>query len=169
MLNSSNSAPPRPGFDEFCLTTLFGDGQSNSFWFAPTERLERSPEVEDYTLNFEESVISSHTATDDEIDFRMILPSESHRRRSLGATGRRGSIGSDQGTVSYSSVSDSRCDNLLNILFCGTCPLQELVCCCSTMFSACYSWIWWLTFFLFFLFSFRMITTNRILQLIRYT
>ncbi|RMX60147.1 hypothetical protein pdam_00010105 [Pocillopora damicornis] len=68
----------------------------------PSERLERSPE-EDYTLNFEETVMSSHTATDDEIDFRMILPSESHRRRSLGKTGRRGSIGSDQGTVSYSS------------------------------------------------------------------
>ena len=117
MLNSSNAAPPRPGFDEFCLTTLFGDGQSNSFWFAPTERLERSPEVEDYTLNFEESVISSHTATDDEIDFRMILPSESHRRRSLGATGRRGSIGSDQGTVSYSSVSDIRFYNVLNRLW----------------------------------------------------
>ena len=49
--------------------------------------------------------MSSHTATDDEIDFRMILPSESHRRRSLGKTGRSGSIGSDQGTVSYSSVS----------------------------------------------------------------
>lgn len=68
----------------------------------PTERLERSPE-DDYTLNFEESVMSSHTATDDEIDFRMILPSESHRRRSLGKTGRSGSIPSDQGTVSYSS------------------------------------------------------------------
>lgn len=49
--------------------------------------------------------MSSHTATDDEIDFRMILPSESHRRRSLGKTGRSGSIASDQGTVSYSSVS----------------------------------------------------------------
>ena len=73
-------------------------------FFALSERLERSPE-EDYTLNFEETVMSSHTATDDEIDFRMILPSESHRRRSLGKTGRRGSIGSDQGTVSYSSVS----------------------------------------------------------------
>ena len=73
-------------------------------FFALLERLERSPE-EDYTLNFEETVMSSHTATDDEIDFRMILPSESHRRRSLGKTGRRGSIGSDQGTVSYSSVS----------------------------------------------------------------
>lgn len=59
-------------------------------------------------------MISSHTATDDEIDFRMILPSESHRRRSLGTTGRRGSIGSDQGTVSYSSVSDIRLYNLLN-------------------------------------------------------
>lgn len=69
----------------------------------PSERLERSPEDEDYTLNFEESVISSHTATDDEIDFRMILPSESHRRRSLGRTGRSSSVGSDQGTVSYSS------------------------------------------------------------------
>ena len=56
-------------------------------------------------MNFEESVISSHTATDDEIDFRMILPSESHRRRSLGKTGRSGSIASDPGTVSYSSVS----------------------------------------------------------------
>ena len=76
--------------------------------------MERSPEVEDYTLNFEESVMSSHTATDDEIDFRMILPSESHRRRSLGTTGRRGSLGSDQGTVSYSSVSDIRFYNLLN-------------------------------------------------------
>ena len=49
--------------------------------------------------------MSSHTATDDEIDFRMILPSESHRRRSLGKTGRSGSIASDPGTVSYSSVS----------------------------------------------------------------
>ncbi|CAH3195819.1 unnamed protein product, partial [Porites evermanni] len=76
----------------------------------PSERLERSPEVEDYTLNFEESVISSHTATDDEIDFRMILPSESHRRRSLGTTGRRGSIGSDQGTVSYSSDDNHESD-----------------------------------------------------------
>ena len=73
------------------------------------ERLERSPEDEDYTLNFEESVISSHTATDDEIDFRMILPSESHRRRSLGRTGRSSSVGSDQGTVSYSSVSLCLC------------------------------------------------------------
>lgn len=72
--------------------------------FFTLERLERSPE-EDYTLNFEESVISSHTATDDEIDFRMILPSESHRRRSLGKTGRSSSIASDPGTVSYSSVS----------------------------------------------------------------
>lgn len=66
--------------------------------------MERSPEDGDYTLNFEESVMSSHTATDDEIDFRMILPSESHRRRSLGKTGRSSSIGSDPGTVSYSSV-----------------------------------------------------------------
>lgn len=49
--------------------------------------------------------MSSHTATDDEIDFRMILPSESHRRRSLGKIGRSGSIASDPGTVSYSSVS----------------------------------------------------------------
>ena len=76
--------------------------------FLRLERLERSPE-EDYTLNFEESVMSSHTATDDEIDFRMILPSESHRRRSLGKTGRSGSIASDQGTVSYSSVSMQTC------------------------------------------------------------
>ena len=75
------------------------------FFFVHVERLERSPEEGEYTLNFEESVMSSHTATDDEIDFRMILPSESHRRRSLGKTGRSGSIGSDQGTVSYSSVS----------------------------------------------------------------
>ena len=114
MLNSLNTAPPRLVFDELCVTALFCDGQSNSFWFVPTERLERSPEVEDYTLNFEESVMSSHTATDDEIDFRMILPSESHRLRSLGTTGRRGSLGSDQGTVSYSSVSDIRFYNLLN-------------------------------------------------------
>lgn len=82
------------------------------FRFAHVERLERSPEDEEYTLNFEESVMSSHTATDDEIDFRMILPSESHRRRSLGTTGRSSSLGSDQGTVSYSSVScDTDCEN----------------------------------------------------------
>ena len=67
-------------------------------------RVPASPAGVDYTLTFEESVVSSHTATDDEIDYRMILPSESHRRRSLSKTGRRGSIGSDQGTVSYSSV-----------------------------------------------------------------
>lgn len=84
--------------DDSLAEVLTGDSLKK-----PSERLERSPEAEDYTLNFEESVISSHTATDDEIDFRMILPSESHRRRSLGKTGRRGSIGSDQGTVSYSS------------------------------------------------------------------
>lgn len=83
------------------------------FRFAHVERLERSPEDEEYTLNFEESVMSSHTATDDEIDFRMILPSESHRRRSLGTTGRSSSLGSDQGTVSYSSVScDTDCENI---------------------------------------------------------
>ena len=88
--------------------------------------MERSPEVEDYTLNFEESVISSHTATDDEIDFRMILPSESHRRRSLGATGRRGSIGSDQGTVSYSSVSDIRF--FVERVLCKNCFVAVLQC-----------------------------------------
>ncbi|XP_015774007.1 PREDICTED: centrosome-associated protein 350-like [Acropora digitifera] len=70
--------------------------------------LERSPEDEEYTLNFEESVISSHTATDDEIDFRMILPSESHRRKSLGRTGRSSSVGSDLGTVSFSSAEIKR-------------------------------------------------------------
>ena len=80
------------------------DDLSSTFCSLHAGHLERSPEDEEYTLNFEESVISSHTATDDEIDFRMILPSESHRRKSLGRTGRSSSVGSDLGTVSFSSV-----------------------------------------------------------------
>lgn len=55
-------------------------------------------------MTFEESMLSSRTVTDDELDYRMILPSEDHRRRSLGKSHRSGSIGSDLGTISYSSV-----------------------------------------------------------------
>ena len=57
----------------------------------------------DETVNLEESFLSSRTVTDDERDFRFILPSESHRR-GLGRSRRSGSVGSDVGTVSYSSV-----------------------------------------------------------------
>ena len=54
-------------------------------------------------MNFEDTVLSSRTATDDEIDFRMVLPSESHRR-GLDKKRRSSSVGSDPGNVSYSSV-----------------------------------------------------------------
>lgn len=57
-------------------------------------------------MTFEDSMMSSRTVTDDEMDYRLILPSEGHRRRSIGKTQRSGSICSDAGTVSYSSVSE---------------------------------------------------------------
>ncbi|XP_031558415.1 centrosome-associated protein 350-like isoform X2 [Actinia tenebrosa] len=57
----------------------------------------------EYSMTFEESMLSSRTVTDDELDYRMILPSEDHRRRSIGKSYRSGSIGSDHGTISYSS------------------------------------------------------------------
>ncbi|KAK3727166.1 hypothetical protein QZH41_015183, partial [Actinostola sp. cb2023] len=57
----------------------------------------------DYSMIYEESMLSSRTVTDDEMDYRLILPSEGHRRRSIGKTQRSTSICSDAGTVSYSS------------------------------------------------------------------
>ncbi|XP_032220056.2 centrosome-associated protein 350 isoform X2 [Nematostella vectensis] len=57
-----------------------------------TSKAKKKNEAGDYSMAFEESMLSSHTATDDELEYRMVLPSEGHRRRSIGS---RSSIASD--------------------------------------------------------------------------